>query len=136
MVRSTPLAQHRHGCDTGNMGIDRSKLADRLAAERIAFAEARPASRAAAEEAASHLIAGVPMTWMAKWAGGFPLFLREARGSRRHELDAPCRSERARAVGRALERLGEVEVGGCENEVPRRDLRRQEQILDEAQQPL
>jgi glutamate-1-semialdehyde 2,1-aminomutase len=69
------------------MGIDRRKLADRLAAERAAFAEDRPASRAAADEAASHLIAGVPMTWMAKWAGGFPMFLREARGSRVTDVD-------------------------------------------------
>lgn len=69
------------------MAIDRTKLADRLAAERAAFAEARPASRAAADEAAAHLIAGVPMTWMAKWAGGFPMFLREAKGSRVTDLD-------------------------------------------------
>ena len=69
------------------MAIDRTKLADRLAAERTAFAEARPASRAAAAEAAEHLIAGVPMTWMAKWAGGFPMFLREAEGSRVTDLD-------------------------------------------------
>jgi hypothetical protein len=47
------------------VGIDRRKLAGRLDAERVAFAEARPASRAAAEDAATHLIAGVPMTWMA-----------------------------------------------------------------------
>jgi len=69
------------------VAIDRTKLADRLAAERTAFAEARPASRAAADEAAAHLIAGVPMTWMAKWAGGFPMFLREAKGSRVTDLD-------------------------------------------------
>lgn len=69
------------------MAIDRTKLADRLAAERTAFAEARPASRAAADEARTHLIAGVPMTWMAKWAGGFPMFLQEARGSRVTDVD-------------------------------------------------
>ncbi|MCU1372324.1 MAG: hemL [Ilumatobacteraceae bacterium] len=69
------------------MAIDRSKLADRLDAERRTFAEARPASRSAADEAAAHLIAGVPMTWMAKWAGGFPMFLAEARGSRVTDLD-------------------------------------------------
>jgi glutamate-1-semialdehyde 2,1-aminomutase len=67
--------------------IDRSKLAARLAAERAAFAEARPRSQAAAAEAAEHLVGGVPMTWMAKWAGGFPLFLAEARGNRVTDVD-------------------------------------------------
>lgn len=69
------------------MAIDRTKLAARLDAERTTFRDARPASRAAATEAAEHLIAGVPMTWMAKWAGGFPMFLREARGSRITDID-------------------------------------------------
>jgi glutamate-1-semialdehyde 2,1-aminomutase len=69
------------------VAIDRTKLAARLDAERTTFRDARPASRAAATEAAEHLIAGVPMTWMAKWAGGFPMFLREARGSRITDID-------------------------------------------------
>ena len=67
--------------------VDRTKLAERLAAERAAFADARPRSQAAAAEAAEHLIGGVPMTWMAKWAGGFPLYLQQARGSRVTDLD-------------------------------------------------
>jgi glutamate-1-semialdehyde 2,1-aminomutase len=67
--------------------VDRSKLADRLAAERAAFAEARPRSAALAADAAEHLVGGVPMTWMAKWAGGFPLYLATARGSRVTDVD-------------------------------------------------
>ena len=67
--------------------IDRTELARLLDAERAAFADARPRSRAAAQEAAAHLIGGVPMTWMAKWAGGFPIFLAEARGNRLTDLD-------------------------------------------------
>lgn len=67
--------------------VDRSKLATRLAAERDAYAAARPASRAAADEAAAHLVGGVPMTWMAKWAGGFPLYLAHAAGSRVTDVD-------------------------------------------------
>jgi glutamate-1-semialdehyde 2,1-aminomutase len=67
--------------------IDRTELARLLDAERTAFADARPSSRAAAAEAADHLIGGVPMTWMAKWAGGFPIFLAEARGNRLTDLD-------------------------------------------------
>ena len=49
-----------------------------------ALPRAHPRSRALAEEARASLLGGVPMTWMAKWAGGFPLLLRRgarARGS-------------------------------------------------------
>ena len=67
--------------------VDRTKLAERLAAERAAFVDARPGSQAAAHRAAEHLIGGVPMTWMAKWAGGFPVFLAEAHGSRVTDID-------------------------------------------------
>jgi glutamate-1-semialdehyde 2,1-aminomutase len=67
--------------------VNRTKLAERLDAERTTFRDARPASLAAATEAREHLIAGVPMTWMAKWAGGFPMFLKHAHGSRVTDLD-------------------------------------------------
>ena len=33
------------------------------------------------------LLGGVPMSWMAKWAGGFPLFLSEATGARVVDVD-------------------------------------------------
>ena len=67
--------------------VDRGRLAQLLERERAAFAAARPRSAAAAREAATHLVGGVPMTWMAKWAGGFPIFLASARGSRVTDLD-------------------------------------------------
>ena len=40
-----------------------------------------------AERAKEHLLAGVPMHWMAKWPGGFPLFVEEATGSRFTDVD-------------------------------------------------
>ena len=46
-----------------------------------------PRSRALAERAKAHLLAGVPMHWMAKWPGGFPLFVAEAHGSRFTDVD-------------------------------------------------
>ena len=48
---------------------------------------ARPRSRAAHDEAARHLLGGVPMPWMAKWAGGFPVYLAEAHGARVVDID-------------------------------------------------
>lgn len=67
--------------------VHRERLAKMLDRERAAYAAARPRSVAAAAEAATHLLGGVPMTWMAKWAGGVPLFFAEARGSRITDLD-------------------------------------------------
>ena len=55
--------------------------------EEERFAREHPRSRALAERAQAHLLAGVPMHWMAKWPGGFPLFVAEARGSRFVDVD-------------------------------------------------
>ena len=51
------------------------------------FARDHPRSRELAERARRNLLAGVPMHWMAKWPGGFPLFVAEARGSRFTDVD-------------------------------------------------
>jgi glutamate-1-semialdehyde 2,1-aminomutase len=62
-------------------------LAALLAEERARFAAANPRSAAAHEHAARRLLGGVPMPWMAKWAGGFPLHFAEARGATVVDLD-------------------------------------------------
>jgi glutamate-1-semialdehyde 2,1-aminomutase len=68
-----------------------SVLDERLPAlvrrEEERFARDHPRSAAHAERAKEHLLAGVPMHWMAKWPGGFPLFVSEARGSRFTDVD-------------------------------------------------
>jgi glutamate-1-semialdehyde 2,1-aminomutase len=64
-----------------------SALTALIAEERERFAAANPRSRAAHEEARQHLLGGVPMPWMSKWAGGFPLQLAEARGARVVDVD-------------------------------------------------
>ena len=50
--------------------LDRGRLSTLLAAERATYAASNPRSRAASRDAA-HLFGRVPMTWMAKQAGGF-----------------------------------------------------------------
>jgi glutamate-1-semialdehyde 2,1-aminomutase len=67
--------------------IDRSRLQRLLADERAAYAQAHPRSAAAYAEARPHLLGGVPMTWMNMAAGGFPLYLRGARGARVTDID-------------------------------------------------
>ncbi len=67
--------------------IDRSRLEELTAGELDRFAESNPASRRLHERGRGTLLGGVPMSWMAKWAGGFPLFLREASGARVVDVD-------------------------------------------------
>jgi len=66
--------------------IDRARLADLHARELAVFAERNPRS-AAAYENATHLFGKVPMTWMNKKAGGFPLYFASARGNRLTDID-------------------------------------------------
>lgn len=67
--------------------IDQVRLDALLAAERRAYQDAHPRSAAAAARAREHLFGGVPMTWMAKTPGGFPLFHDRAVGARVIDLD-------------------------------------------------
>jgi glutamate-1-semialdehyde 2,1-aminomutase len=57
------------------------------AREEARFRDEHPRSRDLAEAAREHLLAGVPMHWMRKWPGGFPVFVAEARGSRFVDVD-------------------------------------------------
>ena len=70
-----------------DVGVDRGRLAALTAREADAFASVRPRSRELAERARGSLLGGVPMTWMMRWAGPYPLFLAEARGARVVDVD-------------------------------------------------
>ncbi|HUD38256.1 MAG TPA: transaminase [Streptosporangiaceae bacterium] len=67
--------------------IDRTRLSRLVERERAAYASGHPASMRAFEQAGSHLLGGVPMTWMRVWPGGFPLYLATAHGARLTDLD-------------------------------------------------
>ena len=67
--------------------MNRDRLQTLLARERQAFADAHPRSRQAYQQAQSHLLGGVPMTWMNLAAGGFPLYLDRAQDARVTDLD-------------------------------------------------
>jgi glutamate-1-semialdehyde 2,1-aminomutase len=69
------------------MPFDRGRLTALLARETEAFAAARPRSRALSERAGGALVGGVPMPWMMRWAGGFPVWAREASGARIVDVD-------------------------------------------------
>jgi len=66
--------------------IDRTHLNDLLVRERATYAASNPQSAHHYGEA-SNLFGGVPMTWMNKWSGGFPLYLATAHGNRITDVD-------------------------------------------------
>ena len=66
--------------------MDRDRLTALLEAERALHHERNPGSRAQFA-GAGHLFTGVPMTWMADWAGRLPAGLAGAHGARVTDVD-------------------------------------------------
>ena len=62
--------------------LDRARLAGLMADETERFAAEHPRSHALHERAKASLLDGVPMNWMVRWAGPFPLFVEQASGAR------------------------------------------------------
>jgi glutamate-1-semialdehyde 2,1-aminomutase len=112
--------------------IDRGRLGKLLERERATFRERHPRSRAAYQAAAGSLFGSVPMTWMNKAPGGFPVYLAEARGARLTDLDGHdyldlCLGDTAAMAGhspepvvRAVERRYR-EAGGASAMLPTED---------------
>jgi len=67
--------------------MERARLQSLTEREQKRFVAERPKSAALFERARKSLLGGVPMHWMAKWAGAFPPFVREARGSEFFDVD-------------------------------------------------
>ncbi len=61
--------------------IDRGRLGKLLAREEKRFVEAHPRSAELYARAEHSLLGGVPMNWMKKWAGAFPVFVKSAKGA-------------------------------------------------------
>ena len=67
--------------------IDRTRLASLRADEERRFVGNHQRSATLAEQARTSLLAGVPMPWMTRWAGAFPVFLASASGARLTDVD-------------------------------------------------
>ncbi len=67
--------------------IARNRLKAALAREDERFALEHPKSRALFERAKGSLLGGVPMNWMVRWAGPFPIFVREGLGAYFTDVD-------------------------------------------------
>ncbi len=68
--------------------INRDKLHVALAKEERRFAETHPRSLELFEKAKAHLLGGVPMNWMVRWAGKFPVFVTEGKGAHFTDVDS------------------------------------------------
>ena len=67
--------------------LDRSKLASLLEAEEQLFHKNHPKSYGLYQRARKSLHGGVPMLWMIRWAGSFPVFVKEAQGAHFTDVD-------------------------------------------------
>lgn len=61
--------------------INREKLKNLHEHESKRFVNAHPKSAALYHRAQNSLLGGVPMNWMKKWAGDFPVFVTKAKGA-------------------------------------------------------
>jgi glutamate-1-semialdehyde 2,1-aminomutase len=61
--------------------IDREKLKQLQERETKRFVAEHPKSAALYRTAQDSLLGGVPMNWMKKWAGAFPVFVKSAKGA-------------------------------------------------------
>jgi len=67
--------------------VDRSRLEALARREEQRFVREHPRSRELHERAARSLPGGVPMHWMTKWAGPFPVFVDSAHGAHFTDVD-------------------------------------------------
>jgi len=69
------------------MPIDPSRTAALMDRERARFVREHPRSQELAARAERSLLSGVPMNWMTRWPGDFPLWVAEAQGARVVDVD-------------------------------------------------
>ena len=67
--------------------LDRTKLEALLQSEAQLFHRNHPKSYALYQRARKSMHGGVPMLWMIRWAGSFPVFVAEAKGAHFSDVD-------------------------------------------------
>jgi glutamate-1-semialdehyde 2,1-aminomutase len=93
--------------------IDRERLSSLRADEERRFVETHPRSQALSHQAGDSLLAGVPMPWMTRWAGAFPVFVERAEGARLVDVDGVeyvdlCLGDTGAMTGHALPAVAEA----------------------------
>lgn len=96
--------------------IDRSKVKTLLEQEQMLFKQNHPRSFELYGRAKNSLLAGVPMHWMTRWPGGFPVFVSEAKGATFKDVDGNdyidlCMGDTGAMTGHAPEAVKPVILG-------------------------
>jgi len=92
--------------------VDRTRLAALMQAETQRFIDMHPKSAAHAQTTRT-LVGGVPMSWMRRWPGPFPLVLDAASGARFTDIDGHefvdlCLGDTGSMTGHAHREVGEA----------------------------
>ena len=90
--------------------LDRARLTACIADEEAKFVTLHPKSKDAALRAGGSLIGGVPMPWMKRWPGAFPISVTHARGAKFVDLDGHeyvdfCLGDTGSMTGHAVEEI-------------------------------
>lgn len=93
--------------------IDRNKLAKRFDDEQHQFVARHPVSHDLAKSAHKNLLSGVPMPWMVRWPGPFPIFVDSASGSVFQDVDGNqfvdfCLGDTGAMAGHGLPQVAEA----------------------------
>ncbi len=116
--------------DLDHSTVDRDRLERLFRAEQESFTRAHPASQRLAREATRSLVGGVPMNWMSRWPGPFPLFGSSAGGSRIFDADGHeyidfCLGDTGAMTGHAppstVQTIGAVAASGLTTMLPSED---------------
>jgi glutamate-1-semialdehyde 2,1-aminomutase len=95
--------------------INRLRLDDLFVKEQDLFISSHPRSQELAVKAREHLLSGVPMPWMVRWPGPFPLFVDSAEGSSFVDVDGHnyvdfCLGDTGAMTGHALAQVADALV--------------------------
>ncbi len=93
--------------------VNRTRLQQLIVDELQVFADQHPMSAKRFVDAGEHLLGGVPMPWMTRWPGAFPLFFAEAHGARFTDVDGIeyvdfCLGDTGAMVGHGLAAVAEA----------------------------
>jgi glutamate-1-semialdehyde 2,1-aminomutase len=93
--------------------IDRDRLATLRRDEEDRFVDLHPRSAALAKDAGGALLAGVPMPWMTRWPGSFPITFDTAVGARLTDVDGVeyvdlCLGDTGAMTGHALPQVADA----------------------------
>ncbi len=67
--------------------IERDRIKELTRREQERFADSHPLSHELHERAGASLLSGVPMNWMTRWPGNFPVFFERAEGAELADVD-------------------------------------------------